>query len=283
MRLKVTASQVRAVALATTGKRYTIRQFRALFGVSQNITAICWELMLADSRTVELGIKIQDLLKALHFLKCYSTETQLSKLFGITEKTFRERYKPALHILADLPVICWENRKVVGNMEHKAKISIDGTDCCICEQYPFDGKWFSHKFKGPGLRYELAVCILTGQIVWIFGGFPCGEFPDLKIFRLGLLDIIDHDERVIADGGYKGEESIWAKGHSDNYLTNKIEGVIRARHETINSRLKNFSVLSTRFRHSLDMHSRCFHACAHLIHLVMKHEMPAFEVDYNEL
>ena len=65
---------------------------------------------------VELGVTIQDLLKALYFLKCYSTETQLSKLFGITEKTFRERYKPALRILTDLPVTCWGNRKVIGNM-----------------------------------------------------------------------------------------------------------------------------------------------------------------------
>ena len=128
----------------------------------------------------------------------------------------------------------------------------------------------------------MAISILTGQIVWVFGAFPCGEFPDLKIFRMGLLGVLDNGEKVIADGGYKGEVAIWAKGHSNNPLTSRMEGVIRARHETINSRLKIFSVLSTRFRHDLDMHSRCFHACANLVSLVMKHEMPAFEVDYNE-
>ena len=100
---------------------------------------------------------------------------------------------------------------------------------------------------------------------------------------MGLLGVLDSGEKVIADGGYKGEEAIWAKGHSDNRSTSRMEGVVRARHETVNSRLKNFSVLSSRFRHSLDMHSRCFHACANFLTLVMKNEMPAFEVDYNEL
>ena len=226
---------------------------------------------------------MDDLLKTLYFLKCYSTESHLASLFGITEKTFRVRYRPALIILADLSVICWEKRKVPGNIGHKAKTSIDGTDCRINEQYPFDGKWFSHKFKGPGLRYEVAICILTGEIVWVIGGFPCGEFPDLKIFREGLLGLLEKDEKVIADGGYKGQEGIWAKGHSDNSLSRHFKGVIRARHESINSRLKNFFVLKNCFRHNLTVHSRCFYACANLVQLVLKYEMPAFVVEYNEV
>ena len=67
MRIIVTPSMVMAVAKASTGKRYSLRQFRALFGVSPKITAMCWELMLTDSRTVQQEIQLDDLLKTLHF------------------------------------------------------------------------------------------------------------------------------------------------------------------------------------------------------------------------
>lgn len=65
-------------------------------------------------------------------------------------------------------------------------VSVDGTDFQICEPSKFDEKWFSHNFNGPSVRYEIAVCIQTGWIVWINGPFPCGT-PDLCIARSGLV------------------------------------------------------------------------------------------------
>ena len=41
--------------------------------------------------------------------------------------------------------------------------------------------------NGPALRYEIALEIKTGHIVWAYGGFPPGEYPDLKIARKNLL------------------------------------------------------------------------------------------------
>ena len=208
MRFPTTPAMVVEAAQSSTGKRYSIRQFKTLFGVSPCVTAMAWDYMLVQVDTVQKKIILQDLLKALHFLKCYSTETQLCQLFTCTEKTFRSRYKPALLILAAIPTICFEDRHTVGNIRHKAKISIDGTDCMIPEQFPFDGMWYSHKFKGPGLRYEVGICILTRRMVWIMGGYPCGAYPDLKIFREGLSELLEEGEKVIADGEYKGEEQI---------------------------------------------------------------------------
>ena len=83
-----TAAVILAVTQANTGKKYTLRQFRSIFGVSPTVAAMCWEYMLNDSRTLLQEVQIKDLLKALHFLKCYSTETQLASLFCITEKPF---------------------------------------------------------------------------------------------------------------------------------------------------------------------------------------------------
>lgn len=60
-------------------------------------------------------------------------------------------------------------------------VTLDGTDCRIEEPRPFNKKWFSHKFKAAGNRYEIGLSIVNGDIVWASGGFPCGEWTDIKI------------------------------------------------------------------------------------------------------
>ena len=62
-------------------------------------------------------------------------------------------------------------------------VSIDGVHFRIMEPSLFNPKWYSHKFHGPGLRYDLAICIRTGNIVWASGGLPCGEWSDLRLAR----------------------------------------------------------------------------------------------------
>ena len=74
--------------------------------------------------------------------------------------------------------IVWENRfkKDKGN---DCLVTVDGTDFRIAEHgRPF----FSHKYKKSGLRYEVALCILTGDVVWINGPYECGMWPDISIF-----------------------------------------------------------------------------------------------------
>ena len=63
----------------------------------------------------------------------------------------------------------------------------------------FDPKWYSHKFKGPGLRYEVGLCIRTGHIVWAYGGLPCGEWPDLKLARNVFIHRLLPNEKALAD------------------------------------------------------------------------------------
>ena len=61
--------------------------------------------------------------------------------------------------------IIWENpfEKDKGN---DCLTTCDGTDFQIAEQ----GKAiYGHKFKKSGLQYEVCLCILTGDIVWVTG------------------------------------------------------------------------------------------------------------------
>ena len=82
-------------------------------------------------------------------------------------------------------------------------MSIDGTDFRICEPSPFSAKWYSHKFHGPGLRYELGICIRTGDIVWAYGGLPCGEWSDLRLTRDAFVLGLRPGEKAIADRVYR--------------------------------------------------------------------------------
>lgn len=159
-------------------------------------------------------------------------------------------------------------------------MSVDGTDYRIYEPTPFSPKWYSHKFKGPGLRYEVAVCIATGHIVWAYGPFPCGSYPDLRSFRLRMKRALEPGEKVVADDGYKDASCL---------LRNDVEGQqrkvladVRARQETANRRFKQFFILGHRFRHDVSLHSVCFHAVANITQLTIELGDPLFEVDYVE-
>lgn len=134
--------------------------------------------------------------------------------------------------------------------------------------------WYSHKFKGPGLRYELAVPISSGCIVWANGPYPCGSYPDIKIFNDQLVHLLEPNELVLCDKGYSGPHCIHNLGHNDNNLS----GTLLARHETVNRRLKHFNILANRFRHRLELHSICFHAVLNLTELMLEESDPLFSI-----
>ena len=85
-------------------------------------------------------------------------------------------------------------------------VSVDCTDIPIEEPTRFSSKWFSHKFNGPGLRYEIGLSLQLGHIVWVNGPYPCGAWSDIKIFRDRMKLDLSKNERVEADNGYTGED-----------------------------------------------------------------------------
>jgi hypothetical protein len=93
--------------------------------------------------------------------------------------------------------------------DHDTHVSVDCTDCKILQK----GRSFaSFKFaKKSGLRYEVGIAIMSDKIVWINGGFPCGLFNDLTIFRASLATMLDPQERIEADDGYAAKSPYRAK------------------------------------------------------------------------
>lgn len=159
------------------------------------------------------------------------------------------------------------------------KFTVDGTDCPIWAD--FNKMWYSHKFKGPGLRYEVAVCIQTGWIVWINGPYPAGRWPDISIFRHRLRQKLVNGEMVEADLGYRGKYAYVRVADSAVSLSDhRAARKARLRHEHINSRLKTFCCLSKKFRHPLHKHAFFFRAATVCVQVSMMMGERPWQVRY---
>ena len=146
--------------------------------------------------------------------------------------------------------------------------SLDGTDFRIREPSPFSTKWWSFKFNGPGLRCEIAIEAESGNIVWAYGGFPCGAFPDLIIARKKFVKLLRPGEKAIADRGCKdGRCFMQAKTGS---LHHKGRQNMLARHENVNRRVKCFDSLSGTFRHDVSKHHVFFHAVVNIVQIAIE-------------
>ena len=164
-------------------------------------------------------------------------------------------------------------------------VSVDGIHCRIHEPRtePSTG-WYSAKYNKAGLAYEIAIAIHHNKVVWINGPFPAGQ-NDKKIFPEpdGLMSKILPGKKVIADEGYRGEPDIVAtRNNFDSKFMKKFKGRAKARHESFNSRLKAFHVISEPFRghgdERMEKHKAVFEACCVIVQYEMDNGHPLFDV-----
>mmetsp|Transcript_5759 Transcript_5759/g.13556 ORF Transcript_5759/g.13556 Transcript_5759/m.13556 type:complete len:209 (-) Transcript_5759:54-680(-) len=161
----------------------------------------------------------------------------------------------------DVLQIKWENRLLLDNGS-PAKVTVDGTDFWTVEYLPFTKDRYSHKFGGPGLRYEVAISIKTGYIVHINGPFLPGAWPDLKIAREQLHYMLPEGELYLADCGYSARDAPSITKNDIAPWERRRMGILMARHETINTRFKKWKILKHQFRHQEELHGPVFTAIA---------------------
>ena len=144
----------------------------------------------------------------------------------------------------------------------------------INEPRPFEAKWYSHKFNGPGIRYEVGISIYRGWISWVSGPYPCGSWSDVSIFRRNLKKLLRVEEIAIADGGYRDYKCV------KNYhrFGNEKSATFRARHETANGRLKKFNSVGGIVRYRIHKHGLIMHAVARICQMEITYESPLFEM-----
>ena len=172
-------------------------------------------------------------------------------------------------------------------------ISVDCIDCPINEPWPFDTAWFSHKINRPALKYEVAVCIKTGFIVWVNGPFKAGK-GDNTIFREGLSRKLESNEKVEADSGYRIKDDCIASrqlvtpGVGATSNDRKAKSVARSRNERVNGKLKVFNALNIHFRHSkprdqmMAKHKVCFNSIAVITQLKIEDGETITDYQYGE-
>ena len=273
--------------------KIALRRFKSFFGVPPFVCQIIWEKL---ETVLPVGAEPKHLLWSLLFLKRYSDEHTRRSIVGSDEKTIRKWTWIFVELLSNMDVvtpilldenhkifffltlhycsqIVWENRFEMATIDQTSFVSLDGLDCKIDEQKPFSRLWYSHKFKGPGLRYEIGLNMRSGFIVWAFGGYPCGEYNDLKLARELYVLSVNVGEKTVADKGYKDKKFFIMPDQQNK----KVHERIMSRHETVNKRLRQFSVLRQVFRHDIKKHPICFHAVVNITQIILENGSPLFK------
>lgn len=179
--------------------------------------------------------------------------------------------------------IRWEHRHKGGAPyeNNVAKVTVDGTDFRIEDPFPKDPGWYTRKFNGPGVRYEVGVCIGTGDIVAFNGPFMPGVNQDISIFRYKMKNMLEPEEKVVADKGYRGDLKVLTPLDARDLLHKRAMSLARVRHETVNRRFKQWSILSQRYRHSLNQHSMVFRSILVLTQLSFNTGNPPWQIKEN--
>ena len=167
-------------------------------------------------------------------------------------------------------------------------ISVDGTDCKTWERrnhptLPYDPATYSQKFKHGGVKYEIGVAVYENQIVWVSDASDAGR-NDITIFREdGLLHRIPQGKMAVGDRGYETSiaaemDRIAFKRDEDPLELRKFKARVMCRHETVNSRIKNFHVASGFFRHGKEKHQSAFKAVCVLVQYQIDNGAYLFDV-----
>ena len=258
------------------------KRFRAHFGISFLVMSELWSL-LNPYEQISKRAQAKHLLWTLVYLKVYQTEAIHCTIVKCkTRETFRNWVRKFTTAIRELEpqVIQFENRWNLWDGITPCLITVDGTDVQINEPTPYNPIWFSHKFNGPGIKYEVGCCIKTGDIVWFRGPFPCA-MHDRTIFDLYLSKELVENECVEADSGYSGRGQIKTPGMGTTSKDRREKSHARARHENTNQLLKVFGVMKKWRNPEPHTHEVVAHAVAVMVQLSIALGEKLYDIDYS--
>lgn len=108
--------------------------------------------------------------------------------------------------------------------------------------------WYSHKFNGPGLGWEIALSIHEQQLAWLSGPHMASKH-DITIFREELEGEIPDGKLAIGDSGYRGSDKVAVSQEGDSDELRTVKNRARARQENFNERMKRFRILGETFKY----------------------------------
>lgn len=274
------------------GMKICDEMFRSLYGCPAEVMSDMWE----DLRTTNIAnAQLSPKEDSIFGLKMFCMAHYYLWNYPRSSKVLQVQFYPiGEHYTRGKPFWKWVGR-IAALLPTKIKwmpelddpngeifiVSVDGVDCRTDERrdhavFNINNKRCSHKFKHAALRYEVAVAIYDEKIVWVNGPFIAGK-TDLQILRAGqkdgsgtLLDRIPAGKMLVADRGYQTSQpteigKMAFKRNEDPSNLQKYKGRVMCRQETVNSRIKQYKVLSETFRQCDEVHEICFKAICVII------------------
>lgn len=271
-----------------------VSQYSGWYGVDPCVIA----QLLEDLQTTSIenaridNINLDKLHWAVHFLYRYPRETENESTWKKCSNTIREA--------------CWFHIEKIRNLK-AAKIvwpqfletdiwvlTVDGTQMETLEpghpDIPKDPSYYSFKHHAAGFNYEVGIDLFTSKCIWLSGPHKAGEFNDAKIYKtFGLHEKLKQlGKKAIADFGYRGFPSTISTHNAlDTKPVQEFKTRARQRHEAYNGMLKQFQVLSDRFRCKTNPNERftaaeklqmCFEAVTVLVQYKMELTDPLFDI-----
>lgn len=264
------------------------RRIRAHFGVGVPSLILIWHFV--NIPFAAAGLRPKHLLWTLYFLRVYPTEDQGANWVGVSRLTYRLRIRQCINILnthlrtvlfctcssklTSLPLQIDFSRRFVANQRLQGSCSIDTTCCPIAMPFQAQQEYYCSKCKRHVLKYEVAVNLQSGQVVWVNGGFP-GRMHDLTISTQGFLQQLLQGETAFADKGYAGCDTFLIPYHGQQVRLSPARAQWNALHtrvhfehmERVNKRFKLWKVLKIPWRGELVLHSHVFHALARIVNV----------------
>jgi hypothetical protein len=230
-------------------------------------------------------------LMAHYFLKMYPRDRETPAIFQTNRHTNREGnwyFIKKMQALKKAKLV-WPEEWA--SAKNQVLLSDDGVHFWTREMphptLPYDEKYYSHKNKHAGVSYEIGVSLSESKIVWFSGPWPAGMGDSTIYTEKGLEAKIPATCAGIADGGYPTKKKgipvsankLINANSQDTEEVRRFKALARARHESLNKRLKRFRHLLDRFCHSpLDKHEPVFTAVCVIVQYQMDLGQPLFEI-----
>lgn len=275
--------------------------FKSFFGPSPTTVSFVWNDIVTIT-DIDFGITesekdakgFKKFLRALHFLWAYPKNADiLAYTTGTTKRMVEgENLWTWVKVIGRLKV------KVISWPEDEYKradrfilLTVDGVDCRTYEkstdEMNVDPAQFTHKHNHGGVKYEIGIDCYESKIVWISGPHRGGKH-DRTIFAEGLRDKIPEGKVVISDRVYTDKKrndnadlALPCIGDSQELFNFKARA--KARHESLNGRLKDFRILFDTYHHPHGNHVFAFEAVAVLVQYAMDHGHPIFDANTGDI
>jgi hypothetical protein len=266
------------------------RMFSSKFGCCPEVFGRMWLRYEDEFRQSDL--KPFDILATFNWLAQNSALDSLAADWSMPRSSYHDLVWKTVAIMYEvLDEISWgrcawhEDEEIhppQGHLFHKITFIIDGIECGLAK--PADPieehAWFSGKFGGNSVKYEVACSLSTDRIMWISGGIS-GAYHDTTLSRAsGLLNIIPEGELGLADAGYTGLDRrirCVLRHEPDQYgrpsLTkeeweyNRAVAALRIEVERVNGRLKRFQGLVHSRIRSRRSHRMVFYLLANFVNI----------------